>query len=188
MFPQEEAQIASAVPGRQAEYRTVRVLARRALRALGQPPAPLPRGAGGGPTWPPGVVGSMTHCARYRAAAVGHAAAYASVGIDAEPDAPLPAGVADVIALPGELAGAPVTAHHDRLLFCAKEAVYKAWHPLARRWLGFEEARVALHPDGTFLAELLVPGPPYRGGALTQLPGRWRCADGLLLAAVTLPA
>ncbi|GGJ83477.1 4'-phosphopantetheinyl transferase [Pilimelia anulata] len=187
-WPAEEAQLARAVAGRQREYRTVRACARRALADLGEPPVPLPRGEGGAPAWPAGVVGSMTHCAGFRGAAVARAAAYAAVGLDAEPAAPLPDGVADVIALPGELAGAPVTAHADRLLFCAKEAVYKAWYPLARRWLGFEEARVALAADGTFTAALLVEGPAYRGEPLRGFTGRWAAADGLLVAAIALPA
>jgi 4'-phosphopantetheinyl transferase EntD len=32
----------------------------------------------------------------------------------------------------------------DRLVFCAKEAVYKTWFPLAERWLGFDEADVTI--------------------------------------------
>ncbi|GGK18990.1 4'-phosphopantetheinyl transferase [Pilimelia terevasa] len=187
-YPEEVAQVARAVPQRRREYLTVRACARRALAGLGHPPVPLPRGEGGAPAWPPGVVGSMTHCAGFRGAAVAAGAAYASLGVDAEPDAPLPEGVRDVIALPGELAGPLVTAHADRLLFCAKEAVYKAWYPLAGRWLGFEEARVSLGADGTFHAALLVPGPPYAGRPLAAFEGRWLSRDGLLLAAIALPA
>ncbi len=38
----------------------------------------------------------------------------------------------------------------DRLLFSAKESVYKAWFPLTGRWLGFEEAAITINPaDGT---------------------------------------
>jgi 4'-phosphopantetheinyl transferase EntD len=33
----------------------------------------------------------------------------------------------------------PVT-HWGRLLFSAKEAIYKAWYPLAGRWPGFVAA------------------------------------------------
>jgi 4'-phosphopantetheinyl transferase EntD len=69
----------------------------------------------------------------------------------------------------------------DRLLFCAKEAVYKVWYPVTRRWLGFEEAEVVFDPaTGTFSAALLVPAP------LENLPGRYLVANGLLLAAVTV--
>ena len=64
------------------------------------------------------------------------------IGLDAEPIAPLPAGVLDVVAsqderealarLGGERPGIP----WDTLLFSAKEATYKAWYPLTgiRRW------------------------------------------------------
>ena len=98
------------------------------------------------------MVGSITHCAGYRACAVARAAHVAGVGIDAEPHAPLPAGVLGQIARPEErplLARAGRTepaVHWDRLLFCAKEAVYKVWFPLAACWLGFEDAVLTLDP------------------------------------------
>ena len=77
----------------------------------------------------------------------------------------------------------------DKLLFSAKEAVYKAWYPLARRWLGFQSADVVFDPDGgTFTARLLVPGPPVDGSPLTTLSGRWLADRGLLVAAVVIPA
>jgi 4'-phosphopantetheinyl transferase EntD len=77
----------------------------------------------------------------------------------------------------------------DRLLFCAKEAVYKAWFPLAGRWLGFEEAAITFAPDaGTFSARLLVPGPAVGGGPLDGFSGRWLARGGLLLAAIAVPA
>ena len=54
------------------------------------------------PLWPAGVVGSITHCDGYRAAAVARATDLATVGIDAEPHEPLPDGVLAAIALPAE--------------------------------------------------------------------------------------
>jgi 4'-phosphopantetheinyl transferase EntD len=70
---------------------------------------------------------------------------------DAEPDEPLPRGVLDDIALPleRERLGARDGPPPDRLLFSAKETVYKAWFPLARRWLGFDDVVVTLHPNQT---------------------------------------
>ncbi|HEX5740202.1 MAG TPA: 4'-phosphopantetheinyl transferase, partial [Pilimelia sp.] len=67
-------------------------------------------------------------------------------------------------------------------------AVYKAWYPLARRWLGFEEARVTLHHGGTFDARLLVPGPRVGAVTVTGFAGRWAVRDGLLLAAIAATA
>src|SRR5438874_13378259 len=66
----EAAAVASAVPSRQREFATGRACARQALAALGVAPVPLDRGAGGAPAWPAGGVGSITHCAGYRGAAV----------------------------------------------------------------------------------------------------------------------
>ena len=70
LFPEEEAAIARAVPTRRREFATGRWCARRALHDLGLPPAPIIPGERGAPGWPPGVVGTITHCPGYRGAAV----------------------------------------------------------------------------------------------------------------------
>jgi 4'-phosphopantetheinyl transferase EntD len=36
----------------------------------------------------------------------------------------------------------------DRLLFSAKESIYKAWFPLAKCWLGFESADIVFDARG----------------------------------------
>ncbi|MFI6512013.1 4'-phosphopantetheinyl transferase [Streptosporangium sp. NPDC050855] len=188
LFPEEEAVIARAVEKRRREFATARHCARQALARLGVPPAPILPGERGAPGWPDGVAGTMTHCAGYRAAAVSLEAL--TVGIDAEPHEPLPDGILPSISLDeerAELAGLGGGVHWDRLLFSAKESVYKAWFPLARRWLGFEEARLSFSPDGTFTARLLVPGPQVDGREVTGFTGRWLVADGLLVTAIAVP-
>jgi 4'-phosphopantetheinyl transferase EntD len=89
---------------------------------------------------------------------------------------------------PGWLEHAPAGVHWDRLIFSAKESVYKAWFPLTRRWLDFDEAAITLDPSsGTFSARLLVP-PPFVGGrSLTGFDGRFLVQDGLVLTAIVLP-
>ncbi|MBV1852642.1 4'-phosphopantetheinyl transferase family protein [Catellatospora tritici] len=194
LFPQEATHIAKAVDKRRREFTTVRVCARAALGELGVAPVPLLPGVRGAPGWPAGIVGSMTHCDGYRAAAVARAADLASVGIDAEPHATLPDGVLGMITSESErrhLDGLARTAPHvhwDRLLFCAKEAVYKAWSPLTGgRWLDFLEADVAVDPlAGTFRARLLVPGDCPDGRVLTGFDGRWHVAGGLVVAGITV--
>lgn len=190
LFPEETAAVARAVAGRRREFTTGRACARRALAGLGYPAAPLTRGPRGEPQWPPGVVGSITHCAGYRAAAVAPAATYAGLGIDAEPNEPVPDGVRDLIARPEELdrlrelARVPAEVAWDRLLFCAKEAVYKTWYPLTRRWLDFSEASIEFDPGaGSFAVTLLVSEP-----GLETLHGRWIARGGLLAAAIAHPA
>jgi 4'-phosphopantetheinyl transferase EntD len=71
--------------------------------------------------------------------------------------------------------------HWDRILFCAKEAVYKAWFPLTRRWLDFKDVSVAAHPNGNFVAHVHVPC--IAGVDLERLVGRWMVGRGLVVAA-----
>jgi 4'-phosphopantetheinyl transferase EntD len=197
LFPPEERLVARAVEKRRRELTTGRHCARQALARLGIAPGPILSGPAGEPLWPAGIVGSITHCAGFRAAAVARSTEMATVGIDAEPHEPLPEGVLEVVALPAErirldrLAGHDPAVRWDRVLFCAKEAVYKAWYPHAQRMLDFDEAHVDLHPDprvpatGTLHAELLVDGPTIDGRRLHGLAGRWAVGEGLVVAAVT---
>ncbi len=193
LHPAEAPAVTSAVDVRRREFTTGRHCARRALARLGLAEVAIPVGPNREPRWPAGVVGSITHCAGYRAAAVALDRHLASVGIDAEPHARLPDGVLDLVALPDErtrlelLAGSRPGVHWDRLLFSAKESVYKAWYPVAGRWLGFEDAEMVIEAD-TFTARLRVPGPDVGGVPLRTLPGRWLVRDGLVLTAVALPA
>ncbi|MBB2914588.1 4'-phosphopantetheinyl transferase EntD [Streptosporangium becharense] len=188
LFPEEEAVIARAVDKRRREFTTARHCARQALRRIGLAPVPIVPGARGAPGWPDGVVGAITHCAGYRAAAVSREAL--SVGIDAEPHDALPDGVLGTVALAEEqdaMERLGPGIHWDRLLFSAKESVYKAWFPLTGRWLGFEEAHLDLSPSGTFTARFLVPGPVVDGRELTGFTGRWLVAEGLVVTAIALP-
>lgn len=187
----EEAAVARAVAPRRAEFTTARVCAREALRQLGASAEAVPVGERRAPVWPDGVVGSITHCAGYRAAAVAWRSAVRTVGIDAEVHDALPDGVLDAVSDAGEravLASLPPGVCWDRVLFSAKEAVYKAWYPLARRWLGFGDVALTPAADGTFAVRLRVDGPTIDGQALRGLAGRWAVRDGLVLTAVTLPA
>lgn len=193
LFPEEEAAMGRAVPNRRREFATARGCAHRALERLGLPAGPVAVGEKGEPLWPEGVAGSITHCRGYRCAVVASGAELASVGIDAEPHEPLPEGLigdlasAKEIAMLGHLAAATPEIHWDRLLFCAKESVYKAWYPLAERWLGFEDARLTIDPARRgFEAELLVPGPVLGGTELRGFAGRWLVRDGLVLAAIAV--
>ncbi|MGW8375232.1 4'-phosphopantetheinyl transferase superfamily protein [Streptomyces sp. ODS28] len=220
LYPEEEALLVRAVDKRRREFLGSRTCARRALAALGLPPAPVLPGATGAPSWPAGVVGSMTHRAGYCAAAVAHAAHVLSLGIDAEENAPLPRQVLETVAVEEErgwaVHGGRGSAVHgdrgdhgdwdgrgdwggasdvclDRLLFSAKESVFKAWSPLTGAPLGFREVAVELSPPrepggaGAFRARLRIAPPLVGGRELREFSGRWLARDGLLLTAVAAP-
>ncbi|HEX4814125.1 MAG TPA: 4'-phosphopantetheinyl transferase superfamily protein [Nonomuraea sp.] len=193
LFPEEADLVRHAAEKRRREFTTARHCVHRAMELLGVPAVPVLSGAHGEPAWPPGVAGSITHCAGYRAAAVG--AAPAAIGIDAEPDGPLPPGVLDAVSVPQErqmlrrLAAEHPGTNWDRMLFSAKESVYKAWYPLARRWLDFQDAAIVLDPlGGTFDARLLVAGPRWQGRRLSGFSGRWMAGNGLVLTAIAVIA
>jgi 4'-phosphopantetheinyl transferase EntD len=158
-----------AVASRQREFLRGRACARQALTKLGVDAASIGRGAHREPLWPAGIVGSITHCLGYVAAAVARADVVAALGIDAEPHAPIAADVLAQVASIDErahLAALPIGVAWDRVLFSAKESVYKAWFPLTARWLDFTDAVVTIDPDaGTFIAQLRVPSPrvPFLG-------------------------
>lgn len=193
-LPEEEPLIARSVAKRRNEFVTVRYCARQALGEIGVGPVPILKGEKGEPCWPDGVVGSLTHCEGFRGAVVGRAGDVRSVGIDAEPHGVLPKGVLDAVSLPAErlaIGALPGDLHWDRILFCAKEATYKAWFPLTHRWLGFEDAHIAFEVDGsgaagTFTSRILIDPAAEQGPPLEVLRGRWSVRDGLALTAIVL--
>ena len=172
MFPEEAAAIAHAVIERRREFATVRSCARRALSRLGIPPTAILPDADGVPQWPAGIVGSMTHCAGYRAAVVAPSDRLGGIGIDAELHAALPDSARDLVLGSEEHAAgsrrlrrSDPDVHWDTIVFCAKEAVFKARYPSTRRWLDFADISVTLHPEGTFQARA--------GARLTTSTGCW---------------
>jgi 4'-phosphopantetheinyl transferase EntD len=193
-LPEEEPLIAKSVDKRRNEFVTVRHCARLALQQLGLPPVPILKGDKGEPCWPDGVVGSLTHTQGYRGAVVGRSASVRSVGIDAEPHGVLPDGVLNAISLPAEryeIGALPGGLYWDRILFCAKEATYKAWFPLTQRWLGFEDAHITFGVEssgvaGTFVSRILIDPAARSGPPLNELAGRWSVGGGLALTAIVL--
>jgi 4'-phosphopantetheinyl transferase EntD len=194
LFPEEAALVAGATAKRRREFTGVRVCARLALARAGVQPVPIMPGPSGAPIWPSGIVGSMTHCDRYRAAAVGRADAFAAIGIDAEPHEVLPAGVLPRVAIESErtgLAGLATAAPEfcwDRILFSAKESVFKAWSPATGRRLGFSGAEVVLDVSGSFVAHLLVPDPMVGGRRVATFDGFWSVSRGIVATVVAVPA
>lgn len=205
MWPAEAEASATYAPRRRAEYASVRDCAREALRREGIAPAAIVKGHRGAPMFPPDVVGAMTHTDGLRAAAIARQEQFRSLGVDAEPHEGLPPGVLDAVSLPPErdwvravLAGEPEL-RVDKLLFSAKEATYKAWFPLTRRWLGFEDAELTFDTDdvartsagirarGTFASRILIAPDVIDGGApLQMLNGRWAIDSGFVVAAIAV--
>lgn len=199
LLPDEERALGRVCAGRRSDFAAARSCARRVFSSFGLPPLPVLPDADGAPQWPAGLVGSVTHCVGYAAAAVARSQEFLSVGIDAEPVRALPEGVlakisdaAERAALArlrgrGKSAARPESAQWECVLFSAKESVYKAWFPLTRAWLGFHDAHVSIDPAAAEFVATLQPGaPPSTGGAPRCFTGRFAVREGIVRTAVAV--
>lgn len=138
----ERASIASHVAERLRASGAARIVARELLARLGCVSCALPKGPTGAPVWPAGIAGSLAHDERIAVAAVGWSRDVGAVGIDVEPATLLPPEMLDLVATARERPAIEADPFGGRLLFAAKEAVYKAVHPLDGRFLDYHDIAV----------------------------------------------
>lgn len=194
LFDVEEAAIVRAVDKRQAEFRAGRTYARAALRTMGQSGQPMPPTADRYPQWPDGFIGSISHSDTICAAIVAQRLDYWGLGLDIEPTTRLDSDLYHLIGRPEErsLLSEPVeypsgTVDRGKLVFAAKEAVFKAYYPGAGYFLDFQDASISFGETGTFTAVLVENVPSAATGR--TLHGRWVLADGHIatLVAIKMP-
>jgi 4'-phosphopantetheinyl transferase EntD len=121
-----------------------RIVARELLAQFGLPARSLPKGKAGAPIWPEGVIGSLSHDSRVAVAAVALRRTVVALGIDVEPAEVLPLDVLDLVATPSERSKIGDDPYRGRLLFVAKEAVYKAVYPLDQQFLDHHDVEVSI--------------------------------------------
>lgn len=201
LFPEERESLGVVVDKRLREFTTGRVCARKSLLKLGIQPCPIRIGPRREPIWPQGIAGSITHCSGFCAAAVASSLELCSIGIDAEENLPLGEGVIEIIASPQERTEIRTPRgsclHWDRLLFSAKESVFKAWYCLASQWLDFSECTIQWGPSddlklvgndlfaGTFVAHLARSWPSSRDSQ-NRFEGRFVVGKEHLATMVTV--
>ncbi len=149
LWPCESELVRKAVPRRAREFAAGRRVARALLARLGAGGAPLLAHPDRSPSWPAGVVGSITHAADLCAVVVARSGAVTGLGVDVEPDGPLEPELWPRICTPREreslLQGdAESSGRRARLVFSAKESVYKCVYVYVRRVLGFHEVEIEL--------------------------------------------
>ena len=142
LLPEEADIFADSVIERRRASGAVRIVARELLAQLGcSGMTAVPKSATGAPIWPKGVVGSLAHDSRFAIAAVGRRRDIAALGIDIEPAEDLPFEL-DLIATPRERLMPISNRYGGRLLFTAKEAVYKAVCPLDNVFLEHHDVEI----------------------------------------------
>jgi 4'-phosphopantetheinyl transferase EntD len=187
VFEAERRLVATASPARQVEFGRGRAAAHRALGQLGWAPQAIGRTAARGPSWPAGVVGSISHGAGWATAAVARSDAFAGLGVDVEAQGRIS---------PDLLTRITTADERDRIealvrlrprdwatvIWCAKEAVFKCLHPSTGVFLDFADLSVGLDGlTGDFsLAEV---SPRGRTAGAASVRGRFWTGAGRVLAA-----
>ncbi|HEX6376096.1 MAG TPA: 4'-phosphopantetheinyl transferase superfamily protein [Allosphingosinicella sp.] len=165
----EAGWMADAVEARRREFAAGRACARQALARLGVSDAGLGRSPDRSPIWPAGVVGSISHSRGFCVAVAARQRDVAALGMDVETAGPLEAGVEAMVCSAGELdaladQAGPLRSAGSKLLFCGKEALYKAYYPRHRTFLGFHDVEMAVDAvdecSGTLRARLVGPSLP----------------------------
>jgi len=149
----------------------------------------------GRPQVPIGYLGSISHKNNYGVALVteintggniqedGTVAAPPKVGIGVDIERPFNRGrsIARKILTPNEIADlgglSEVTSDEEVLLrFSLKESVYKAMHPLICQFVGFQEAEIKPHDDGTATVTLNLKNGMHK--TFKKVEAHWRRIDG----------
>lgn len=192
VWPLEASAIARALPARRREFAAGRHAARLAMQALDLDPCAIPGTANRAPQWPAGLTGAISHDDTSCIALVALQNDARGLGVDIEPDGPLPDDLIPEICVPSEQAWlnafpADRRARLARRIFCAKEAVYKAQFCVTRLMFGFDAVEVQLSPENdSFVATFRRSIGPIRAGS--TLSGHCGSVGGHVLAMVSLGA
>jgi 4'-phosphopantetheinyl transferase EntD len=174
------------VAKRRAEFALGRHCAKHALAELGITVGVVPIAEERAPAWPDAVVGAITHCTGYAAAAVAPRAALRGIGIDAQPVADAKSRAAlQRTATDAEIRhlNAPDEMTARTIAFAAKECVFKALAPTVGGYFGFEAATVVTATDAEVTLELArtLHASLPRG---TSLAVRWHVREHVVFAAL----
>lgn len=192
LAPEEAALAARFAPARRREFAAGRQCARRLLAGLGAGEPLLLVDTHRAPGWPEGVVGSISHGAGLCVVAVAWRGAVRGLGVDVESDEPLAAALRRRVWSEPEaqrLAGASEieAGRSAKLLFSAKEAVFKCVHPLLRTPLGLRAVEIRLDPAAGRFRAIALPGAGEAAAALVgAVEGRFAQRGGRVLAGATL--
>jgi len=179
----EQAAAESMQPVRRREFMHGRICARAALTALGVADPVIPVGADREPVWPDGVVGSISHCDAVAAAVVARREDIGGLGIDLESNEPLDRQTLALVCRETELswlAHADDELHLAKLIFSAKESIYKCIWPVIRHFVDFQDIGIQIDTETQrFVAvdwDDDLPAP-----LIGSIRGRYRVRDGWIM-------
>ena len=136
---------------RKEHYRSGRICAGEVLSKLGTIGQPVLRDPQTRePLWPEGISGAITHSGNWAAAAAGKTSDVLGIGIDLEDlERQVDSRISRHVCLPEEQkwlqeCGEDCLEQNLKIIFSAKESIFKAFFPYTRTYLHFHDARILM--------------------------------------------
>ena len=152
LHPAEEnyfSQLSSV--SRKEHYRSGRICAGEVLSKLGTLGQPVLRDPQTRePLWPEGISGAITHSGKWAAAAAGKTSDVSGIGIDLEDlERQVDSKISRHVCIPEEQkwlqeCGEDFLEQNLKIIFSAKESIFKAFFPYTRTYLHFHDARILM--------------------------------------------
>ena len=152
LHPAEEnyfSQLSSV--SRKEHYRSGRICAGEVLSKLGARGQPVLRDPQTRePLWPEGISGAITHSGNWAAAAAGKTSEVSGIGIDLEDlERRVDHRISRYVCIPEEQkwlqeCGEDCLEQNLKIIFSAKESIFKAFFPYTRTYLHFHDARILM--------------------------------------------
>jgi 4'-phosphopantetheinyl transferase EntD len=188
LWPAELSTTSNMSAKRLREFSAGRSCARKALAHLGHAEVALPVGPGRAPLWPAGLIGSISHTAEIAIAVVARQAQLRSLGIDVESADALEPDLLELVCGQDERTALAVGELEPglgaKLIFSAKESVYKCLWPLTGVFLEFHD--IAIRIDRVQNRFTAYSEDSRIAEALALTSGRYRRIGGLLLSCAWL--
>lgn len=190
LHPEEAPALAKMVVNRKREYAAGRAAAHAALGQLSVFNAPVIAGHDRAPIWPEKTIGSISHTNSVCLALAAHKHNVRSIGVDVEPYEALEPYLLKTICNSDEikwLDKQPVSHrnHLAKLIFSAKECIYKCQYPLTKQMLSFHAVYIQVNKSaGTFIATFKQASGTFHTGYTMQ--GRFFTGQGLILTTAIL--
>ena len=136
---------------RKEHYRSGRICAGEVLSKLGTIGQPVLRDPQTRePLWPEGISGAITHSGNWAAAAAGKTSDVSGIGIDLEDlERQVDSRISRHVCIPEEQkwlqeCGEDFLEQKLKIIFSAKESIFKAFFPYTRTYLHFHDARILM--------------------------------------------
>ena len=192
LHPEEELISASfGSSKRRAEFSLGRYCAQRALSKFELESVPILRIAETrAPCWPKSIRGSITHSEGFAAAAVGFAKDVSGIGIDLESlSRVVDFNIRSHVCVDKEqefLESLPTeqATRYLRIIFSAKESIFKCFFPISQTYLYFQDAEIIIDENNSEFSFSLSKACTGITSAGFQHYGRFSIMDNLLLTSI----